>query len=164
MVRKAKKLQLESPRSPQQEEEEDNHQEELESRATRSRAGSNTSHRSAGSSIYDYLDALESESAAGQLPSITSRASSAPSHRARQSNRRQPKEFAWEDDSDRPHSVSEFGDGERSPLRSCRSTFSRRDDSNNSQQYYVGIKEKLATITIELNVSTSADGNGKIEY
>ncbi|KAH7488196.1 hypothetical protein KRP22_009164 [Phytophthora ramorum] len=147
VVRKVSKLQLEDPASCPPEEEEDNHEEELESR---SRAGSSASHRSTGSSIYDYLDALESESA-GQLPSITSRVSSAPSYRARQS-RRPAKEFAWEEDAGRPNGSTESSD--RSPLRSCRSSFSRRGDNNNSHQYYVGIKEKLATITIELNDKT----------
>jgi hypothetical protein len=152
------KLQLEepasSPRSPQHEAEEDNHledQDDLESRATRSRAGSAASHRSAGSSIYDYLDALESESA-GQLPSIVSRTSSAPSYRARQA-RRPAKEFAWEEGSRRSKGDDDFENSLRSPLSSCRSTCSRRED-NNLHQYYVGIKEKLATITIELNVGS----------
>ncbi|KAF1773185.1 hypothetical protein GQ600_2128 [Phytophthora cactorum] len=41
--------------------------------------------------------------------------------------------------------------GKRLETDKRRSAFSGRDESNNSHQYYVGIKEKLATITIELN-------------
>ncbi|RLN72223.1 hypothetical protein BBJ28_00000542 [Nothophytophthora sp. Chile5] len=78
--------------------------------------------------------------------------------RGRGLGREAKESFAWEEDFDRPDSRSDFGDRQHSPVRSYRSTSSRRapseNGSNNSHQYYVGIKEKLATITIELHDKT----------
>ncbi|CEG49630.1 uncharacterized protein PHALS_07383 [Plasmopara halstedii] len=135
--------------SPQQEEEVIC-KEKFEIRRSGSKAGSNSSHRSASSSIYDYLDTLESEGAA-RLPLLESRAVSAPSYPTRRF-RRTADEFGRVDTAKRPNSSSNFGDS-FSPKR-CSSTISNQTENSNTHQYYVGIKEKLATITIELNDKT----------
>lgn len=118
-------------------------------------------------SIYDYLDALETQSerqlhstcgSRSGLGSIGDRstADSVRSIELRDGSKRHPtshaRDYAWESDG----GGSEFDahaprSSGASPAPSYRSGVSR-GNSDASHQYYVGIKEKLATMTIELNV------------
>lgn len=117
--------------------------------SSRSPASSHTTKTSNHESIYDYLDALETQSerqlqsAGGSGSHSISGHSSAGS--ARSSDHRPPlsHDFAWESESEtRPRSLAAGG----SPAPSFRS----QDAS--SHEYYLGIKEKVATMTIELSV------------
>jgi hypothetical protein len=92
------------------------------------------------SSIYDYLDEIETQSELQMQTFVPgSVGSRSISSEREQDNRKQNAEADW-------------GDAKsHSPAPSYRSA-SARSSTDNSNQYVVGIKEKLATLTIELNV------------
>lgn len=115
-------------------------------------------------SIYDYLDALETESqkqlrSTNSAMSLGSRsaAGSVRGMELRDDSKQtplshSPRDFAWESESSHELDALDPRSFSGSPAPSYRSGASRIESDANSHQYYVGIKEKVATMTIELNV------------
>jgi hypothetical protein len=121
------------------------------SRSPKSRASASAHGGSSASTIYDYLDALETESAM-QLD-LTRQSGGHGSHRhissastgTPPSYERGRKGDAWD----------ESANGRSATLASPSGSYSS-DQSGASNAYYVEIKAKLATMNIELNVGPLA--------
>lgn len=123
------------------------------SRSPKSRISASAHGGSSASTIYDYLDALETESAL-QFD-MTRQTGSRSSHRQGTMSTGAPPSYerghrgdAWNESADGR------GGGLASPAGSNIS-----DQSGASNAYYVEIKAKLATMTIELNVGPRAVGS-----